>query len=77
MFILVFFHTVIEFKLITVIAFTKIKKIQIGDYIFPDWTLYFGQSIQIIALLAFVGVAIFVITKSVIIEKKVIICIFF
>ena len=55
------------------IAFTKIKKIQIGDYIFPDWTLYFGQSLQITAFLVFIGVAIYLITKHVFIEKKVII----
>lgn len=64
------FITPFSIVLIIVIAFTKIKKIQIGDYIFPDWTLYFGQSLQITAFLVFIGVAIYLITKHVFIEKK-------
>ncbi len=54
------------------IAFTNIKKIQIGNKIFPDWTLYFGQSLQITAFLVFIGVAVYFIIKHVVIDKKVI-----
>lgn len=54
------------------IAFSNIKKIQIGDYVFPDWTLYFGQSLQVIAFTVFIGVAILITIKHIVIEGKVI-----
>lgn len=57
-------------QLIIVIAFTKIEKIQIGELIFPDWTLYFGQALQIVALLASIVAALFYIIKN-IVKKKV------
>jgi hypothetical protein len=40
---------------ITVITFTQVQRQQVGDYVFPEWTLVLGQMMTASLLLGIVG----------------------
>ena len=57
---------------VAIIALTKLKNIQVGDYVFPDWTLYLGQFMQLTLMLAIVGGGLYAILDAFFISKRVI-----
>lgn len=45
-------------------ALTKLKNIQVGHKVFPDWTLYLGQGMEIFMLMGIVAGAVYAIIKA-------------
>jgi len=55
---------------VAIIALTKLKNIQVGDYVFPDWTLYLGQFMQLTLMLAIIGGGLYAILDAFFISKR-------
>lgn len=51
-------------------AFTKLKNIQVGHYIFPDWTLYLGQGMQLIVISGLILGAFYVTIDALFFNKR-------
>ena len=58
---------------IVVETLRKLDNIRVGSYIFPNWTLYFGQIMQFnVMFFGIIASAIYIIIKTVFIDKKVV-----
>lgn len=56
---------------VAIFAFTKLKNCQIGDYVFPDWTLFLGQFMQGLVIFGLFGGAVYAIIESIFKKKDI------
>lgn len=61
--------------IVAVQTFLKLKTVTIGDYIFPEWTTYFGIFIQIVVLMGLFGGGFYAIC-DVLVKKKPVMSVF-
>jgi hypothetical protein len=66
-----FFLILNSIQVVTVVTFVRLKKIEVGDYIFPDWTLILGELMTASVLLGIIGWAVYAIFDSIFINKRV------
>lgn len=61
---------------VAIIALTKLKNIEVGTYVYPDWTLYLGQIMQFTIIIVFIGGGLYAILDALFIRKKDVISLF-